>query len=76
VATAISPVLGRLRGLRYPEGAPFGAPADGVRVYADRVRLEGEIEHKGGGAPSVELTYQACDDSRCLPPITRIVRLQ
>jgi len=76
VATAMAPVLGRLRELRYPEGEPYGTEADGVRVYKGRVRFEGEIEHKGGGAPSLELTYQACDDSRCLPVITRIVRLQ
>jgi hypothetical protein len=45
-------------------------------VYAGQVRLEGEIDHRGAGAPAVELTYQACDDTRCLPPITRVVRLQ
>ena len=47
-----------------------------MSVYRGSVRLQGEIEHKGGGAPSVELTYQACDDARCLPPITRLVRIQ
>jgi uncharacterized protein YyaL (SSP411 family) len=76
VSTSMAPVLGRLRGLRYPEGEPSGSGAERVFVYRERVRFEGEIEHKGGGAPSVALTYQACDESRCLPPITRLVRLQ
>jgi hypothetical protein len=47
-----------------------------VPVYRGRVVIEGEIEHRGGGAPAVEVRYQACDDSRCLPPVTRIVRLR
>jgi hypothetical protein len=40
------------------------------------VALEGEIEPPAGGAPSLELTYQACDETRCLPPVTRLVRLR
>jgi uncharacterized protein YyaL (SSP411 family) len=76
IPTTLAPVLGKLRALRYPEGEPFGPPVDGIRVYGGRVRLAGEIEHEGGGAPAVELTYQACDDRRCLPPVTRVVRLQ
>jgi hypothetical protein len=76
VATAMGPVLGRLRALVYPDGEPSGNDGERVFLYRDRVRLSGEIEHKGGGAPSLELTYQACDDVRCLPPITRLVRLQ
>ncbi len=76
VATSMAPVLGRLRGLRYPAGEASGPAGDRVHVYRGSVRLEGEIEHKGGGAPSLELTYQACDESRCLPVIARLVRLQ
>jgi uncharacterized protein YyaL (SSP411 family) len=76
IPTSMAPVLGRVRALRYPEGEPSGSPADRVLVYRGRVRLEGEVEREGGGAPSLELTYQACDESRCLPPITRLVRLQ
>ncbi len=76
VPTTIVPVLGKLRGLRYPEGEPFGPASDATLVYRGQVRLEGEIDHQGGGAPAVELAYQACDDARCLPPVTRLVRLQ
>jgi hypothetical protein len=28
------------------------------------------------GAPSLELSYQVCDETRCLPAITRLVRLE
>jgi hypothetical protein len=70
--TTIGPVLGRVRGLRYPEGVPN----DGGPVYRGLVVIEGEVERRGGGAPMVELTYQACDEARCLPPVTRLVRLQ
>jgi uncharacterized protein YyaL (SSP411 family) len=76
VATSLGPVLGQLRGLHYPAGEPFGPAAEPISVYRGRVVLEGEIEPPAGGAPSLELTYQACDDRRCLPPVTRLVRLQ
>jgi hypothetical protein len=76
VPTKVAPVLGGLRGVSYPEGEPFGAPPNEVPVYRGRVRLTGEIAPPGGGAPAVELTYQACDATRCLPSLTRLVRLQ
>jgi hypothetical protein len=47
-----------------------------VPVYAGRVVIEGEVERRGGGAASVEVSYQACDEARCLPPVARIVRLR
>jgi uncharacterized protein YyaL (SSP411 family) len=76
VATSLGPVLGQLRGLRYPAGEPFGPATEPISVYRGRVMLVGEIEPPVGGAPSLELTYQACDDRRCLPPVTRLVRLR
>jgi hypothetical protein len=74
--TAVKGVLGRVRNVRYPEGEAWDGGAGKVPVYRGRVRIQGEIEHRGGGAPAVELTYQACDDARCLPAATRIVRLR
>jgi uncharacterized protein YyaL (SSP411 family) len=74
--TSMGPVLGRLRDLRYPQGEPGGEEGAPVAVYRGRVVLQGEIAHGGSGAPALELTYQACDEVRCLPPITRLVRLQ
>jgi uncharacterized protein YyaL (SSP411 family) len=72
--TTIAAVLGRLRSLRYPDGQPLaGAPED-LLVYQGRVQISGEIESPEAGAPALELTYQACDDHRCLPLVTRLVR--
>jgi uncharacterized protein YyaL (SSP411 family) len=72
----VAGVLGRVRGLRYPAGQPWNGGGGPVPVYAGEVTIEGEIEHRGGGAPAVEIAYQACDDARCLPLVTRIVRLR
>jgi uncharacterized protein len=76
VPTAVSGVLGRVREVRYPAGEALGGAAGPVPVYRGRVAVEGEIEHRGGGAPGVEVSYQACDETRCLPAVTRIVRLR
>jgi uncharacterized protein YyaL (SSP411 family) len=73
VATEVTGVLGSLRNVVYPPAKTGDASASG---YRGRVRIEGEIEHRGGGAASVELVYQACDEARCLPPVTRLVRLR
>jgi uncharacterized protein YyaL (SSP411 family) len=75
VATGVEAVLGALRDLRYPEGEAISA-GEGARVYRGHVRIEGELRPPGTGAPAVQLTYQACDESRCLPPLTRLVRLK
>ncbi len=72
IATTVSGVLGPVRHLRYPAGDPGEGAAGG---YRGRVRIEGEIEHRGGGAAAVEVVFQACDDRRCLPPVSRVVRL-
>jgi hypothetical protein len=71
VSTAITGVLGPVRNVRYPPGDREG----GVPVYRGRVSIEGEVEHRGGGAAAVEVTFQACDERRCLPPVSRLVRL-
>jgi uncharacterized protein YyaL (SSP411 family) len=72
VATSVTGVLGRLRNVRYPSPEDGG---EGLPVWRGRVRIEGEIEHRGGGAAAVEVVYQACDERRCLPPVSRLVRL-
>ncbi len=76
VPTSVAGVLGRVRNLRYPAGEAWDGGGGPVPVYQGRVAIEGEIEHRGGGAPAVEVAYQACDDARCLPPVSRIVRLR
>jgi uncharacterized protein YyaL (SSP411 family) len=72
VATSVTGVLGKLRNVRYPEPERAGG---GPPVWRGRVRIEGEIEHRGAGAAAVEVVYQACDEGRCLPPVSRLVRL-
>jgi hypothetical protein len=72
VATSVAGVLGPVRNVRYPDGEPG---PQGAAIYCGRVRIEGEVERRGGGAAAVELAYQACDERRCLPPVTRLVRL-
>jgi uncharacterized protein YyaL (SSP411 family) len=74
--TSVAGVLGRVRNVRYPPGEPWDGGGGVVPVYRSRVTIEGEIERRGGGAPAVELVYQACDESRCLPPVSRIMRLR
>jgi uncharacterized protein YyaL (SSP411 family) len=74
--TTVEGVLGRVRDVRYPPGEPWDGGAGAVPVYRGRLTIEGEIEHRGGGAPAVEVAYQACDEARCLPAATRIVRLR
>ncbi len=62
-------VAGPVRALEYPRGETirFAFAAEELSVYAGTVSLGGEVE---AGAGSVRLTYQACDDQRCLPPVT------
>jgi hypothetical protein len=76
VPTGIGGVVGRVRNVRYPAGESWNGGAGPVPVYRGRVTIEGEVERRGGGAAGLEVTYQACDDSRCLPPVARIVRLR
>jgi len=74
VATTIVPVLGKLRGLRYPEGEPFGPASDVIAIYRGRLRLEGEIDHQRG-RPRGGAHLPACDDAAvCLRDA--LVRLQ
>ena len=76
VPVRVAGVIGKVRGVHYPAAAAWDGGAGAVPVYAGRVVIEGEIQRRGGGAVSVELSYQACDEARCLPPVERIVRLR
>ena len=76
VPTAVAGVVGRVRNVRYPAGEAWDGGAGAVPVYRGHATIEGEVERLGGGAAGLEVTYQACDDARCLPPVARIVRLR
>jgi hypothetical protein len=66
VPTEVKRLRGELRGVRYPA-------AD---RYEGRVRIEGEVEVSGEGEASIVLSYQACDETRCLAPVTVEVALR
>jgi uncharacterized protein YyaL (SSP411 family) len=65
---------GQLRNLSYPPGESFSfafAPEE-LSVYSGSVTIGGEL---APGEQTLSLTYQACDDRRCLPPVTKKVTL-
>jgi len=66
VPTEVRGVESEVRALRYPK-------AD---RYEGRVTIEGEVEAPEGRPVVVSLTYQACDEARCLLPVTRDVVLE
>jgi uncharacterized protein len=61
-----------LRDVRYPEGEKADMPytgGQGLGIYRGIVELTGELRGQG----RLLLTYQPCDETRCLPPVTREV---
>jgi len=60
-----------VRGVSYPAAEPLQASlaVEAIPTYRGQVRVEGEVA-VGAGAPAASLTYQACDSTRCLPPVT------
>ena len=77
VATDVRSAQGQLRDVRYPEAGTLRSALarEPIAVYAGSVRIEGEIEPAPAGVPRVLVTYQACDETRCLSPVTREVAL-
>ncbi len=63
-------VAGTVRELVYPPGdrLRLSFEAQPLAVYSGSVTLRGEL---AGGAGRVRLTYQACNDRSCLPPVER-----
>jgi uncharacterized protein YyaL (SSP411 family) len=61
----------RLRNVRYPQGERFASrySPQPVAVYSGRVEITGEVS----GPQRLSLSYQPCDETRCLPPVTRAV---
>jgi hypothetical protein len=65
-------IEGDLRAVEYPRGMSMrpAFAAEEIKVYRGRAEIEGEILMSN---PELQLTFQACDDRRCLPPVTREV---
>jgi hypothetical protein len=77
VATTLAAEGAELRGVAYPEGEPLRAAfsARPVQAYRGRVEITGEVAPARDGGARLILTYQLCDDRRCLPPVTRAIRV-
>src|SRR5262249_31434241 len=75
IPTSLSSARSPVRAVRYPEGERLGPGPDAAAVYRGTVRLSGEIDVSGGD-PVIQLTYQACDDTRCLAPVPEEVALK
>jgi hypothetical protein len=59
----------QVRDLRYPAGEPLPSrfSQQPIAVYSGRVEITGEAS----GTRRLSLTYQPCDEERCLPPVMR-----
>jgi uncharacterized protein YyaL (SSP411 family) len=81
VPTTLAAEGAELRSLSYPAGEPLRVAfsSQPAAAYQGRLELAGEIgpaaTSPASGAPRLLLTYQLCDDRRCLPPVTRTVPL-
>jgi uncharacterized protein len=87
VATALAAEGAQLRNLSYPAGDPLQVAFSSrpAAAYQGRVEIAGEIGRPAGpqtaeagsaaNSARLMLTYQLCDDRRCLPPVTRTVQL-
>jgi uncharacterized protein YyaL (SSP411 family) len=67
--TAVEAEKGEVRNVRYPPGEPFGSQfsKETIAVYTGQVEITGEASETAG----LVLSYQLCDESKCLPPVRR-----
>ncbi len=68
-------IEGRLRQVVYPPGETFrfSFAEEELSVYSGRTTIRGQV---GPDEPSLRLIYQACDDRRCLPPVTETLTVE
>jgi uncharacterized protein YyaL (SSP411 family) len=68
-------VAGAVRNLAYPPGERLrlGFEAQPLAVYSRSATIHGEL---APGAGRIRLTYQACNDHSCLPPVERDLAVQ
>jgi len=71
IPTAVEAAGGELRAVAYPAGERFrfAFADDELEVYGGAVEIPGEL--RAGEGVRLRVTYQACDDERCLPPVVR-----
>ena len=77
VPTLIEAEGARLQEVVYPPGreAQMAYGEGPISIYEGTVEITGELLQEAEAA-RLMLTYQACDESRCLPPITRLAVIQ
>ena len=77
IATELRPIGTRtdVESIEYPPGEPqrFAFAEETINVYQGEVRILIRFSAPKSGKPPVRfgLYYQACDDSACLPPVTK-----
>ncbi|HKI04300.1 MAG TPA: DUF255 domain-containing protein [Thermoanaerobaculia bacterium] len=78
VPTEIEAEEGEVRNVRYPPGEPFSShfSEQSIAVYSGRVEIAGEVSGPGSGTVRLAVTYQPCDEARCLPPVRRALTPQ
>ena len=69
VPTQVLAEGGEVRNVRYPQGERFSSrySQQPIAVYTTRAEIAGEVAATG----RLALTYQLCDEARCMPPVTR-----
>ncbi|HMB54795.1 MAG TPA: protein-disulfide reductase DsbD domain-containing protein, partial [Thermoanaerobaculia bacterium] len=80
VATGVAAEGAELRAVEYPEGESW-APEGGeeIAVYRGEIEVRGEVKPAGEGAgeaAALVVTWQSCDDHRCLPAVRRRLELR
>jgi hypothetical protein len=77
IATSLRAEGAELEEIEYPEGERGAVPGAGdeLAVYSGTVEIAGVVRSAGGGEPSLVVTFQPCDDRRCLSPVERRISL-
>jgi hypothetical protein len=77
IPTAVEAAPGtEVRGVEYPPGESFRSSfaGDELSVWGGDVEIRAELR-AGDGPARLRVTYQACDNLRCLPPVTRVLEI-
>lgn len=63
---------------QYPKARTFNGPVGSMQVYSESVPVTLRITQTGvvTGEPQLVVTYQACDDTKCLAPQRQVIALQ
>ena len=73
IATSLAVTGATVKKIDYPPGEEkrFAFADSAIRVYEGSIAIAVEFTHPPAGKLALNLTYQACDDSTCLPPVTK-----